>query len=1228
MGDQMKVGARHSYFAMATSLIVMLVSGVVLFITGQNHAGLTTAFPGAGLMRANTAVGLLISSGALALLSRRKVSQLSRGATLAAAVAVIALGALTLGAYLSNLDLGIDQWLFSNAPALLQTPNLSRVSLAGALCFVLAGTALLIVSLPLRSPVRHPLLAALGTAITALGGLTLIGTVLGATLGWPWWSGPGTAVQTSLSFLLLGCAVLGIARNEGGLTWALSAPFTAGLGIAIVLLIAVASISSSSLHSMLQLETEFSRTQEVLTHIQELLASLSHLNENRRSYISTGDDRFWQLYADAKTEVGGELNVLRLATHGHLNQERQLERVGPLITQIVTWSDHAVTARRASDFDATEGIVASGEGEALSADIRRQLALVASAAQASLATQRQHADAVAAMTFRLLPLGLFLSLVTLVVAAAFLNTTISERTQTERGLRESEARYRTLFENSPVPLWEEDLSAISVRFTELRQCGVTDMRAHFDAHPEEVAHMVGLVKILDCNQRSLDLLGARSKTDLQRQLPCYFSEGSLAMFKDQLVMLAEGKTAFECEIPIVATAGKAMVLSFYLSVLPEREHDLGRGLVSLLDITAHKRAQESLQRSEEHFRSMTEQSLDLVAIINADGTYRYASPSHQAASGFTPDELLGRNAFDFVHPDDVERVRQAVAEALPHSRALGIGEYRFRHKDGSWRCVEAAARNLLDDPVVHGLLVNARDVTERKQATARMALQSSALEAAANAIMITDRNGTILWVNAAFTHLTGYTLEEAMGQNPRLLKSGMQDPSFYARLWETISGGHVWSEEVVNRRKDGTLYAEEMTITPVLSNGAIGHFVAIKQDVTDRRRAEEQLRYQFQLLQSITEGAAGSIFVTDDSDCVTFMNPEAERTFGFTPAELIGRPLHESVHHHHPDGRPFPRCDCALGRRYTFVATAKNLEQVFFHKNGTAVPVICSYAPLHAGGKRVGAVIVARDITERKRAEEAIAQLNTELEQRVVQRTAELEAANKELEAFSYSVSHDLRAPLRAVSGFSKALLEDLGPSLPVQGQQYLQRIHSGAQRMAELIQELLRFSRLSRQPLSKHALDTAKLVGDVVAELTAELHGRQLDLRIGDLPPCHGDAALLKQVWTNLLSNALKYTRGRTPAVVEVGAKRERDAHGYFVRDNGTGFDMRYADKLFGVFQRLHRAEDFEGTGVGLAIAQRIIHRHGGRIWAEAAVDHGATFYFTVPAGAPEPQVQSTEHV
>ncbi len=229
------------------------------------------------------------------------------------------------------------------------------------------------------------------------------------------------------------------------------------------------------------------------------------------------------------------------------------------------------------------------------------------------------------------------------------------------------------------------------------------------------------------------------------------------------------------------------------------------------------------------------------------------------------------------------------------------------------------------------------------------------------------------------------------------------------------------------------------------------------------------------------------------------------------------------------------------------------------------------------------------------------------------QANEQLEAANKELEAFSYSVSHDLRAPLRAIDGFSRILLEDFAAQLPAESRRYLDLVRANTQQMGHLVDDLLAFSRLSRQPLNKQRVAPADLVRQALADLRAEQEGRRVEIVVGDLPDCEGDPALLKQVFVNLLANALKYTRKREVARIEVGCENREGERVCFVRDNGVGFDMQYVGKLFRVFQRLHRAEEYEGTGVGLAIVQRIIQRHGGRAWAEAEVNQGATFYFTI---------------
>ncbi len=267
--------------------------------------------------------------------------------------------------------------------------------------------------------------------------------------------------------------------------------------------------------------------------------------------------------------------------------------------------------------------------------------------------------------------------------------------------------------------------------------------------------------------------------------------------------------------------------------------------------------------------------------------------------------------------------------------------------------------------------------------------------------------------------------------------------------------------------------------------------------------------------------------------------------------------------------------------------------------------------------------------SELRQAQATIQRLNDELEQRVRDRTRELERANHELgvanadlalanqdlESFSFSVSHDLRAPLRTMRGFCDIYLGDFGHTVPPEGRPLLDRICEGGERMSQLIEDLLRFARFSRQPLSQQPVSLGNIVSRVVEDLRAKEPGRSVDIRIGELPECYGDAALLEQVMVNLLANAFKFTRGREPAIIEVGSQKPDTGIVYFVRDNGAGFDMKYADKLFGVFQRLHTAAQFEGTGVGLSIVQRIIQRHGGRIWAEGVPGQGAAFYFTLAA-------------
>ncbi len=672
-----------------------------------------------------------------------------------------------------------------------------------------------------------------------------------------------------------------------------------------------------------------------------------------------------------------------------------------------------------------------------------------------------------------------------------------------------------------------------------------------------------------------------------------------------------------------------------IRLLEELAGDLAFGLVALRTRAERRRAEQSLALMNVALNNVREAAF----LIGSDSRFQYVNDEACRSLGYSRAELIGMSVPD-IDPDFPFERWSEIWNALKAQHSLTF-ETRHRTRDGRTIPVEIVAIHFEHDGREYNMAM-ARDITERRQAQEKISHLASIVESSEDAIIGKALDETILSWNRGAERIYGYTAGEILGHSVSMLVPDGLAEELAAIMGRLKRGETIEHLETIRRRKGGQVIHVDLTISPIKDScGQIVGASTIARDITGRKRVDDALlfltqRYWQTGAENFFDALAQFLGEKLDMDYVLIdkidENPDMAETVALYAKGAITPNLRYAL-----KGTP---CENVMGRR--LCVYPQGIQQLFpedtllpgmgaesyigiplWDSTGHPIGLIAVMGtkplPDHAQVTQLLQLVATRAAAEleRKRAEAEIRKLNQGLEQRVEQRTAQLEAANKELESFSYSVSHDLRAPLRAIDGFSRIVLEDYSNKLDADGKDSLSRIRAASQRMGQLIDDLLQLSRLSRAEMHRAPVNLSDLAHSLADELQKVEPARRVELVIEPNLVANADAGLMLVVLENLLGNAWKFTGKQSDAKIEFGRLTREGAITFFVRDNGVGFNMTYADKLFGAFQRLHSTAEFPGTGIGLATVQRVIRRHGGRVWAEGEVNRGATFYFSLPPAA-----------
>lgn len=687
----------------------------------------------------------------------------------------------------------------------------------------------------------------------------------------------------------------------------------------------------------------------------------------------------------------------------------------------------------------------------------------------------------------------------------------------------------------------------------------------------------------------------------------FFEQPDRAFFESQADTYGFNKQEyFEAldKVPVVSKEKVKVAMDFLLNMTQ---------LIS--EITYKKLEQvhlnDALKKSEERFRSAFDHMLEGCQIIGYDWRYIYLNHSAEIHNRKPNEELIGKRYQDMWPGIEQTEVYKKIENVL-NSRNPYHFENCFIYPDGSQGWFDLSIQS-----VPEGVFILSIDISERKK------MESDLLESEKKYRLIADNSddwiywvapdGKLLYVSPACERVTGYSTDE-FELHPELnhkivYEADRTKLSEHHHISQSGNSQHEIEYRIIT--KGGEVRWISHSCSPIYNEK--GDYLGQRgtnRDITLRKLQEQQLHESEFRFNKLYENSAFGMVLTNDKFQFIKTNPAFCEIMGYSEEELLNMTFkdltfNEEINDNINNIQKLVRKEIPVYRA----------EKRYIRKDGTVIwgslTVVANYAD---DGSFLYNLATVEDISRRKQAEEEISQLNETLEQRVAERTSQLEAANKELEAFSYSVSHDLRAPIRHINGYVDLLNEKFIDVLPDKARHYLNTISGASQQMGKLVDDLLQFSRTGRQELLRTNFNMNDLVDEVITNVNNEHSDRNIQWNVQKLPDSFGDPSLLKQVWINLLDNAVKYSRNQEKSEIVIEYKIEKNNLIFSVRDNGVGFDMKYSHKLYGVFQRLHSESEFEGTGIGLANVQRIIHKHNGRVWAESELGKGSTFYFSLP--------------